>query len=153
MQAGFCRRGGDTAFRLGCCIQRGCYVQARDPNTSSDLHMRNNVLCRAGERAVHCNAQSALEAILHLLFLFPWEEGDSVLDTSTAGSMNSSSRAPGASKTLTADPSVFRSSESRDSWHLRSREASEKGTALRPAVEAVRPTGTLVFLHETLVFP
>lgn len=43
-----------------------------------------------GERAVHCNAQSALEAILYPLFQFPWEEGDSVLDTSTAGSMNSS---------------------------------------------------------------
>lgn len=28
-----------------------------------------------GERAVHRNAQSALKAILHPLFLFPWEEG------------------------------------------------------------------------------
>lgn len=31
-----------------------------------------------GERAVHCSAQSALKAILHLLFLILWEEGDSV---------------------------------------------------------------------------
>lgn len=46
--------------------------------------MRNNVLCRARE-LLHCSAQSALEAIL-----LPWEEGNSVLDTSTAGSMNSS---------------------------------------------------------------
>lgn len=43
---GFGKRRGDTA-RLGCCIQRGCYVQSRALNAGSD--QRHNVLCQAKE--------------------------------------------------------------------------------------------------------
>lgn len=48
-RTGFCRRGGDAAFTLRFCIQRGCYEQARALNTGSVLHMRRNASCGSRE--------------------------------------------------------------------------------------------------------